>query len=70
MCPVTLQLIVQIYYQSVKKKNEEPAANNDVNQSQLADEIEKILNDIRTLETKKAIKIYVRMMKMTPLSCL
>lgn len=40
-----------------KKKNEEPAANNDVNQSQLADEIEKILNDIRTLETKKAIKI-------------
>lgn len=57
MCPVTLQLIVQIYYQSVKKKNEEPAANNDVNQSQLADEIEKILNDIRTLETKKAIKI-------------
>lgn len=48
MCPVTLQLIVQIYYQSVKK-NEEPAANNDVNQSQLVDEIEKILNDIRTL---------------------
>lgn len=40
-----------------EKKNEEPAANNDVNQSQLADEIEKILNDIRTLETKKAIKI-------------
>lgn len=31
------------------EKIEEPAANNDVNQSQLADEIEKILNDIRTL---------------------
>lgn len=31
------------------EKIEEPAANNDVNQSRLADEIEKILNDIRTL---------------------